>query len=180
MYLCARVYLSYCGRSSGDDNDLVLHVVPAQCLEEPLEGVDEGDRRPCEGQHHHACRWHHKVQDAVHEIHRLIPLAVVAQMRRTQLVRRPRRRDKKRGQRERKIEALWEIEFWWQRDVGSWRMWGMHTHVVLGGGAECDECITILAPAATYATVLVSEMTILSSCSNPNLLRSLSSLVSSL
>lgn len=61
-------------------------------------------------------------------------------------ISRPHRRDKKRGQRERESEALRDIEFWWQRDVGSWRMWGMHTHVVLGGRADCDECITILAP----------------------------------
>lgn len=63
-----RVYLSDPGRSSGDDDDLVVHKlvrIEEVRVVDPFTGVNEGESRPGEGQHHQARRRHKQIQHAV-------------------------------------------------------------------------------------------------------------------
>lgn len=40
-----------------------------EAVEEPLDGMEEGEGRPREGQHHHARRRHHQVQKCIEQPH---------------------------------------------------------------------------------------------------------------
>ena len=61
-------YLSDGGGGAGDEDDLVLHVLDGEGLDDPLHAAQEGERRPRERQHHHARRRHHQVQHRVHHL----------------------------------------------------------------------------------------------------------------
>lgn len=67
-------YLPNSRGSASDYNDFIFHIFTIKGVVKPLTSTDKTQGRPCEGQHHQACRRHHPIQDRVNQIHRQKPL----------------------------------------------------------------------------------------------------------
>ncbi|KAL9248926.1 hypothetical protein AKJ16_DCAP20976, partial [Drosera capensis] len=61
-------YLADARGGTGDDHNLILHVLSVEEAINPFTCMDEGKSWPCQGQHHQASRRHHKIQQFCYDL----------------------------------------------------------------------------------------------------------------